>query len=383
MKIYSLIKKNILLQLRDYWTLLITVLLGPFFVFIYWMISVGFPSYYNVIVLNQDRGIEKINYGKSFLELCKSDPRISETIQIKTIDSIEKGKMILKKRDADVMLVLPENFSSNIERAILSSKVKPEIYFYGEKSNTRYLVGVITSYSIIDSFIKSITKATDPWKMIEYFVDEEKVKRSDFEFYIPGILILSIIMLFFSGGMIVIRDIEDQSIFRLKLTKMNVFDYAIALGVTEILVGIISVILTFGFASLLGFRNLGSFFSLIVVCSIVFIGIVGVTFIIVSLCKNATVFVIAGQIPLFVLIFFTGAMIPIPRNPFFYIFNHGVCWNDFLPATLAVTTLNSIFNDGQSLPNLITPLSLLLIVSIFYLTIGLYLFQKKHLELKD
>lgn len=388
MKILSLLKKNIILQVRDYWALLITISLGPFFVVIYWLITAGFPSYYNVLVVNNDKGIieKNINYGNEFVNMCNTDKRILETMHIKLITSIDSGKTTLKKRDADAMIMIPDDFS----RAILSSvdtagsdTVLPKIHFFGEKSNTRYLVGVITSYTAIDVYIKYLTKAKEPWKMVETFIDEEKIKRSDFELSIPGIFILSVIMLLFSAGMLIIRDIEDKSINRLKLTKMTVFDYVSGVTLTQVLVGIISVISTYILASLFGFRSLGSISSVITICMVAFIGIIGITFVVVSFCKNATIFVIAGQFPLFILIFFTGAMIPIPRNPLFYLSGNGICWNDFLPVGMSVISLNGVFNDGKSIFDLNFQIIFSIIVSTIYLITGLYLFNKKHLKLKS
>src|SRR3990167_8456057 len=353
MKILSLFKKNIILQLRDYWALLITVSLGPFFVVIYWLITAGFPSYYNVLVVNNDKGISESGtyYGKAFIDMCNTEKRILETMHIKLITSVDSGKTILKKRDADAMLMLSEDFSRSIQNSIdtlAKEKSIPEVYFFGEKSNTRYLVGVITSFTAMDGFIKYLTKAKEPWKMTETFIDEEKIKRSDFEMQIPGIFILSVIMLLFSAGMLIIKDVEDKSINRLKLTKMTVFDYVSGVTLTQILVGIVSVISTYILATVFGFRSLGSVISVVLVCITAFLGIIGITFIVVSYCKNATIFVIAGQIPLFILIFFSGAMLPIPRNAMLTISGNGICWNDFLPVGMSVTSLNGIFNDGKS-----------------------------------
>jgi ABC-2 type transport system permease protein len=381
MKILSLLKKNIILQIRDYWALLITVSLGPFFVFIYWIITMGFPSYYNVLVVNNDKG----KHGNSFVEMCQTDKRIIETMHIKLISSIDSGKQILKKRNADAMVEIPDDFSQRIENQIDIVKrdtIIPKVHFYGEKSNTRYLVGVITSYTAVDAFIKYLTKAKEPWKMEETFIDEEKIKRSDFDLQIPGIFILSVIMLIFSAGMLIIRDVEDKSLQRLKLTKMTVFDYISGVTLTQILVGIISVISTYILAIMFGFQGLGSISSVIIICMVAFVGIIGITLIVVSFCKNATIFVIAGQFPLFILVFFTGAMMPIPRNPMFQMFGNGICWNDFLPVGMSVSSLNSVFNDGKSIFEMKFQLIYSLIISTIYLIIGLYLFNRKHLKLK-
>lgn len=377
MSIFSLFKKNIILQVRDYWALLITISLGPFFVFIYWLITAGFPSYYNVLVVNNDQG----NYGQAFIDACCTDPRMAETMHLKPAPSVATGKEMLKKRDADALIELPTTFSQNIMRQQeAGDTVTPVVRFYGEKSNIRYLVGAITAYTAADAFIKDHTGTRDAWKMEETFIDEEKIKRSDFELQVPGILILSVIMLLFSAGMLMMRDIEDQSLLRLRLTPMTAFDYAGGVTLAQVLTGVVSVVLTWWAATLFGFHGLGSIFSVVVICLVAFIGIIGVTFMVVSFCKNATVFVIAGQFPLFVLVFFSGAMMPVPRHPLLHLWENAVCWNDLLPTGMSVVALNGVFNDGKSVADLSFPLFFSLVLSVLYFVVGIYFFNQKQLK---
>ena len=77
------------------------------------------------------------------------------------------------------------------------------------------------------------------------------------------------------------------------------------------------------------------------------------------------------------------SMIPIPRNPIFHILGNGICWNDFLPVGMSVTSLNNIFNDGKSILDLNFQFIFTITISLIYLIIGLYLFNKKHLKLKS
>ena len=386
MKIISLIRKNLILQIRDYWALLITLSLGPFFVVIYWMITAGFPSYYNILVINEDKGVTAaVNHGREFIKLCRADARTLETIHVKEIRSVAEGKKILKNRDADAMILFPENFSTSLS-AIggqgAKEPVRPRVLFFGEKTNTRYLVGAITVYSALDGYVKYVTRAVNPWDMVEKFIDEEKSKRTDFEAVIPGLFVLSIIRLLFTAGMVIIRDIEEKSLNRLILSKMTVFDYISGITVSQVIIGILCVVSTAAVATAFGFRNTGSLWSIITVCVITFIGVIGITFMVVSFCKNATVFVLAGQFPLFILIFFSGAMIPIPHNALFTVAGHGVAWNDFLPVTPSVIALNKIINDGKNLSDILYELSLLSMLSILYLSAGVILFRDRHLRLK-
>ena len=77
--------------------------------------------------------------------------------------------------------------------------------------------------------------------------------KSEFDIYAPGIFIFSIIMLILSASLSIIRDIEDKTMIRLKLTKMTVFDYLLGNTFVQWVIGVLSFGLTIWIAILLGY----------------------------------------------------------------------------------------------------------------------------------
>ncbi|HEX3049530.1 MAG TPA: hypothetical protein VHP83_02665, partial [Aggregatilineaceae bacterium] len=56
MRLMSVLRKTIREQLRDFWTLLLTLSLGPFFVLFYWVIFGGGSTSYDLLIINHDAG---------------------------------------------------------------------------------------------------------------------------------------------------------------------------------------------------------------------------------------------------------------------------------------------------------------------------------------
>jgi ABC-2 type transport system permease protein len=199
--------------------------------------------------------------------------------------------------------------------------------------------------------------------------------KSEFDIYAPGIFIFSIVMLILSASLGIIRDVEDKTFLRLKLSKMTVFDYLIGNTLVQWFIGVISFGLTIGLAILLGFNSQGSILLVLMVCSLTILSIIAICLILVAFCKNATMVMIVGNFPLFILMFFTGSMFPMPRSELF----SGFALNDLLPPTHAVVALNKIFTFGAGFDDILYETGMLVVLVIFYYTIGVILFNKKHL----
>ncbi len=381
MKMISVIKKSFLLQIRDYWALIITLISAPFFVMIYWVITSGTSTTYTLLTVNNDKSIQNSTYNAGN-ELLKSFAIMkyeggSSILNIKQIKSIEDGKSILLNRDADVLLKIPEDFTKTI---LNNDSIKPSVKLYGDISNPRYSVAAIMVFTAVDGFVRNITKTENAVVLNEEFIGNSS-QRTEFELSIPGIIVFSIVMLLFTAGMIFIRDIEAKTLSRLKITRMTIFDYVGGVTIMQLFVGALSVIITFCTAVALGFKSNGSLWVAILISIITFLSIVGITLIIVSFCKNSIIFLTAGNVPLFILMFLSGAMIPIPRTPLFTIGERIVAWNDFLPPTHAVIALNKVATQGVKLSGVIYEIAFLSVLTIIYFAIGILLFKRKHLRM--
>jgi ABC-2 type transport system permease protein len=297
--------------------------------------------------------------------------------KIKHLSNIGEGQKLLLNREADLLLEIPGDFTNTMQ---IADSVRPTVHFYGDMNNPRYTVSAILVFTAVDEFVRNKTGAKNALNMVETFIGNSK-NRTEFEMAVPGLIIFSVIMLLFSAGMIIIRDVEDKTLNRLKITKMTVFDYLTGLSITQVIVGIVSMVLTFLTAKAFGFRSEGSLAAATIIGSLCIISIIGITLIVVAFCKNSTAVLTFGNFPLFILMFFSGSMIPMSHNAMFTIGDRAVAWNDFLPPTHAVIALNKIFSMGCGISDVLYEIGALSFLSVLYFAIGMILFKKKHLAM--
>lgn len=371
MRMLAIIKKALIMQMRDYWALLLTISAAPFFVFIYYAMTSGGSTTYSVHLFYQNT--EKIEtYKEQLINNLKSVSYSNgkSTLEITETTDTAAAKQLIRDRKADVLLYIPDGFSDS-----LKAGRAPEFLVFGEASNPKYSIGLIFTISGVEELVKQFSEKEPLYTFREEFMGNSEA-RSEFEVYVPGIFVFSIIMLILSASLIFIRDVEDRTMLRLKISRMTVFDYLLGNTVVQWGVGIVSFILTYVLAIMLGFTSQGPIWLVLLVCSVTILSIIAISLILVAFCKNAGMVMILGNFPLFILMFFSGAMIPLPRNELIA----GFALNDLLPPTHAVIALNKIFTYGAGFSDILYELAMLLILAMVYFACGIVLFKKNHLK---
>ena len=145
MKLLSVIRKSIKEQLRNFWILVLTVSMAPFFVFVYYLILESEKPHYDVLLLNQDKGItyltEEFNYGNYLMENIRSFEKDSFDIPLTVEITDNKSEAIkkLKNRKADALVIIPEDFSQSIHNLTLGNVgAGIDIEFIGDLTNVNY-----------------------------------------------------------------------------------------------------------------------------------------------------------------------------------------------------------------------------------------------------
>jgi len=374
MKIIAIIKKTLIMQIRDYWVLILTIISAPFFIFIYYLMTSGGSTTYSVNLFFADKSITPVVKSKLLNELTAMKYSNNQpSLEVKeTTDSVWSKKLI-KDRNLDILLTIPQGFSDS-----LRSGKSPRFIIMGEAGNPKYSLALILSITAIENLTKQFIKNKPYYTFDEKFMGNSSAK-SEFDLYVPGVLIFSVIMVIFSASLGIIRDIEDKTMQRLKLTRMTSFDYLMGNTIVQLIIGCISFAVTLWIAQMLGFASQGSLLMAFIVCIVSVLSIIAISLILTAFCKNTTAVLIIGNFPLFILMFFTGSMFPLPRHQWFVIAGHGIAFNDILPPTHSVIALNKIFTYGASLSDISYELSFLIILTLIYYTIGVALFRKMHM----
>jgi ABC-2 type transport system permease protein len=233
--------------------------------------------------------------------------------------------------------------------------------------------------TVTDSYVNTATDAPRPVTLNEIPLGASN-SRSEFENYIPGLLVMAVVLMVFQAAMMPARDIESGALRRLRLTPITSFEYLGGLSIWMTLIAILSILVTFATAVALGFRSQGPLWMAILIDIIAALSIIGVGLVVACLSKTVSQAFVIANFPLGLLMFLTGAVFPLPRPTLFTLFGHPFSYPDLLPPTHAVIALNKIFTLGAGVHEVLFELSALVLLTLFYFGIGVWLFQRTQMK---
>lgn len=381
MRLIRVFLKSMREQLRSYWLLVLSISIAPVFVLLYWMITGGGSTTYRVLIINHDKQtsgsvsvavIEKIQQ----LSYANEQPILKVTL----IEDQTDAETKLRNREATALMVIPEEFSSTLRAAESGQSVEPvKLTLIGDLTNPYYPMVSIMAVSAVDEYVKDMIGQYSPVVLNEIPLGASDA-RTEFEMYVPALLILAVVMLIFQVAMTITREVENGTLRRLQLTKMTAFDLLGGISLTQVLIGIVCVLFTFFVASLLGFHSQGSIWVAVLIGAVTSFSIVGIGLMMACLARTVSEAFIYSNFPLILLMFFTGAVFPMPPIPVFTVAGRTIGLFDFLPPTHAIVALNKVLTLGSGLKDVMYELSMLLILSIIYFMLGVMLFNKYRLH---
>jgi len=372
---------------RDLMIVSLTLVFAPFFVFIYWLLLPGGSTSYTVLILNHDTGATtsdgfNLARGEDVTQAISqvAYPNGNPLLRVKRVKSRPEADRLLRDREALVLVVIPENFSSTLQAARLGNRqVSASIEFGGDLTNPYYIIAAILTTATVDNYVQ---QATGVRPVVEYIERPlgSSAARTEFEIYVPGILVFSVILMIFLAAMTVAREVETGTLKRLRLTPMTSFDLLGGVSAALVLVGAISVGLTFITATALGFRSLGPMWVAVVIGAVTSLSIIGAGMVVASFARSVSQAFVIANFPLGFFMAFSGVMFPVPRITLFTVGGHAIGPYDILPSTHAVTALNKVLTLGGGLHGVTYELGMLVILSLAYFLAGVWLFKRTHLR---
>jgi ABC-2 type transport system permease protein len=387
MKLLAVFFKTLREQKRDPLLLILALSFAPLFVLLF---RVWFPSgstTYGVLVLNQDAGMQlaggtPLNRGDQVVEALEAlaYPNGDPLLQVRPATDRATAEAQLKDRQAAALLVIPADLTASIEAARQGQGVTARpVTMVGDLTNPYYAVAAVLASSAVDQYIQVATGRPRPIPFVEEPLGASAA-RTEFENYVPGLLVFATMMLMFTVAMTVAREAESGMLRRLRVTCLSSFDLLGGISAATVLLGVADVLLTFLTAWALGFRSQGPMWLAIVVGAVTSLSIVGVGLVIASLSRTVTQAFLIANFPLALFMFFSGAVFPMPRVPLFTVAGRTIGLYDILPPTHAVVALNKILTLGAGLGDVLYELAALLILSVVYFAAGVWLFNRTRLR---
>jgi ABC-2 type transport system permease protein len=386
MRIIEVIRKTTLEQLRSFWILLLTVVMAPFFVGVYYLINESSRPSYDIIIVNHDKGCIsaniRINHGEELLLTAESETikGIELPVKIIRMNDVDSATKLLKKKKADALIVIPEGFSDSLNLGLsINRPIPPEIEFIGDMNDFQYMISAIWGSEVLRVYIENISGFPSPFKIKEINLSQV-TGLSDFDLYMPGLIVLSIIMLMFSASIAFVTEIENGTILRFRLSGLATIEFIIGVTFIQLIIGIISVLITLGTAILLGFQSNGSLWLALLVISLAALSIIAFSVILGSLTKSSNEILVIGNFPLFLFMFFTGAAFPMEGKAIFTIAGYGLNYQGLMSPTHAVSAMKKVMLMNSGISEIMPEIISLIALTLIYFGIGIWLFNKRHMK---
>ncbi len=378
MKIVSCFIKTFKENVRDWKILILAIVFAPFFVYLMYM-YMGDPkiSLYNVVVINKD------NTGLSSGELLSEWENIKTEegkplMRIRVVSDTSTAKKMIKNREADLFVTIPHDFSESLLIFINGSgrHISP-LTIYGDQANLKFM----TAASFIDyisySYLALKTGIELPMSMNYEYAGRSEIK-SEFDLYIPALLVLSIIMMLFTAGASIVREVEKDTITRLTLSKLTSLEFMTALSINQIIIGLICLLFTLIAAFSVGYKTSGSIALLLLTGTVTCFSVISISIITVCFIRTMFGLLTLGCFPFFILAFFSDSFIPLPKINLFSLAGNQVYLNDVLPTATATRALNKILNFNSGLSDVLFELIWITSIAVIYFFIGIWLFKRKY-----
>ncbi len=383
MRLWSVFRKSAREQWRDPLTLSLVLIFAPLVVLLYRLFFPTGSTTYTVLILNQDSGAQQAagrlwNAGDELIAELKKVTYAdgSPMLIVERVADRAEGEARIRNRGAQLLLIIAREFSQALESGATTDAAT--VTYVGDLTQPYYAVAAVLANSVFEQFVRTALGQPMPVRVTEEPLGASGA-RTEFENYVPGLLIFAVILLVFSAPMAVAREVEAGTLRRLQITRMRSLDFLGGITLTQMIVGVAALLLALAVAVLLGFRSQGPLWAAIIIGAIASLSVIGVGLIVACFSRTVTQAFLLANFTLAFFMFFSGAMFPVPRLTLFSLGGQSVALFDILPASHAVIALQKIFVLGASLSEVAYELIALTALSALYFAIGVWLFKRTQL----
>jgi ABC-2 type transport system permease protein len=329
-------------------------------------------------MLNNDRGTAGAELVEVMHDVNYTDG--ASPLKVKTVTDRDDAEASLRERKAEVLLIVPEDFSSALAAAHEGERVEPAtVTFVGDLTNPLYVVAAVMADAALRTYVEGVAGIESPIQFEEVALGGSAT-RTEFETYIPGLLVFAVIILVYQVSLAITREVEAGTLRRLQLTRMTALDLLGGMSGVVLVTGVASILLTYLTAAALGFHSEGALWVAVAVSAVSGLSIIGAGLIVAAFSKTATQATLIATFPLAIFMFFTGAALPLPAVHLFTVAGRSIGLYDILPPTHAVNALNKILTLGMGFEDVLYEIAAMLILSVIYFAAGVWLFKRTHMR---
>ena len=376
---------------------------------------------HEVVVVNQDVGVNVatnntthyINYGNNFIQVLANATSENSSTHLFKIDntSAENADDMLKSREIDAIITIPENFSSafvtmvnNSTRTAIEASVGQQaianstsiaaasaaglsgssasvpganvvlpkagnttssLMIQGDSGYVNYATAQGLVSTILDQYKDSVrsnaTALAGPGtgnSLLTDYIPLETVPIAGtqsftlFDYLIPGLIVFALLM---QTGLVagsLAREVESGALNRLKLSKVRAFDLLFGTFVTWTLIALAQVIILIAIAIAFGYHYQGGVSGLslaLIIGVIAAMASISLALLVAAFTQNEMQAISLGIMIASPMAFLAGAFMPLPQQVLGTVGGQVYQIYDLIPWTHAVSSLRAVLTYGTGL----------------------------------
>jgi ABC-2 type transport system permease protein len=240
------------------------------------------------------------------------------------------------------------------------------------------MISAILGITYVSGFINASTGALEPYHFVETPAGQSS-KLNDFAIAIPGLLVLATIMLMFSGAIAFVVEPEKKTMLRLKLSRVTPFTFIAGITIIQVLVGLVSILLTLATAYLFKFDFSGSFWLFLLVCVLTCLSVIGFSLILAGLTKSVNEVLVVGNFPLFLFMFFSGTVFPIQGATLFTLGGYPFTIPGLMSTYHGTEALKQVLIYEAGISEIWPQLVALTGLTVIYFLVGYWIYRRRHM----
>ena len=384
MRTLAFLKKTFLENVREWKILSLTLVFAPFFVYLMYGYYHASPSTYTLLVVNRDAAAGALG-GRAAGDLIaawKSATRVDggAFFQVVEVPSADEAVRRLAAREADLAVEIPAGFSAGLDAfASGASATPPQITNRASESNLRGTVAMAYSDFIAFQYAYARARTVLPLGVSVVRVGGTR-PLSEFDLYVPALLVLALIMVLFTAAATLIKEVDKRTMTRLMLSKLRTTEFLAAVTLNQVLIGLVTLLLAYLAAISVGYQPRGSLAAVLAVAALSAVAVVAISVLVAAFLNTIFELLTVGCFPFFILMFFSDAMIPLPKIAAFHLAGRVVNVTDVLPTSLSVRAFGAILNDGAGLADVRFELAGIVVLTAVYFAVGIWLFRRRHMS---
>lgn len=172
---------------------------------------------------------------------------------------------------------------------------------------------------------------------------------SDFELYAPGMIVFAILLLIPQTAMLVGREVREGTMTRLRLSRLGAAEWLGGLTISQMLVAVVQVLLTFAAAAVFGFRCRGSLLLAVGIGLLLSLSAVAMGLVVGRFSRSDSDAINVGSVFTMLQVFLSGSFFAMPGSTLLEWGNVPLGLYDVLPATHGNLVLQQVMIGGADL----------------------------------